>query len=729
MRHSKDCRDKSAMGNLLARIIYLATVLGFLEFKVETAAAADGAVANATAELPYTNQYSGAYFTADFDEVFRLRHIEGNGQGDVPAYTNFGFTKYVWDTQGVLMFDLGARVTNEADGGFTGGIHRRTIFGQFVVGAGLFADVQEDFGQGSVAIEVFSQNWSFRANSYSVIGTDVETESEFNTTGATNIFFQGNNILADNLELNETHRVAMDGFDIELARNFDWQTSEIFVGGYFLDGDFGQNAVGAKGGVRGFLTRDLAANLTVSSDDLFGTNLYGGFTWFIGTRNGLIRPNMRHRLSIPVERNEQVVVSEVRTVTPVAGPIILTEDDDAIEVVHVAAGAAGANDGTFEDPFSALPATQDSDIVYVHAGSVFVGQSYTVGEGQRFLGEGSGNTHLVDTDQLGDIVLPDGNGGANRPIIQAAPSDAIVLGGSDVEVSNFAIQNAVGNGIFGNGITEFDINRNVISGSGGRGIFLNNVTGEVGELFATGEVSDNVVTSSNLQNIQIVLAGDFKGEVTGNTADLSTTSRGIEISSLFQFKGEINGNSASNNFLDGIAVDVDQFDGEISNNTADDNQGDGIFLTFGTIRGDILGNSASGNGDNGIDFNITGDHFSNVEIAENTANNNGTEGIKLLFAGTGTSRVRVLRNNLSGNNGGIDREFFAENEDVFGNSPNVYIELDGNTSTNALGAGPPFNYEFDNNDLFADGEMTLDLGTNIGSVENDEDVELGKFPH
>ena len=310
-----------------------------------------------------------------------------------------------------------------------------------------------------------------------VVTEDVETEFEFETTGATTIFFQGNDIVANNLELEETHRVAMDGFDTELARHFDWLASEVFVGGYFLDGDLGQNTVGAKGGMRGFLRPDLAASLGVCGDDLFGTNLYGGITWFVGARGGLSRPYVTRRITIPVERNEQVVVADVRTISPVAGPIILTQDDDEIEVVHVQAGAAGANDGTFEDPFNALPTTQDTDIVYVHADGVFVGQSYTVGEDQRFLGEGSGNFHLVDTDQLGDIVLPDGNGGVNRPIIQASAGNAIVLGGADAEVSNFQIVNAAGNGIFGDGITDFNINRNIVTGSGGRGIFLNNVSG------------------------------------------------------------------------------------------------------------------------------------------------------------------------------------------------------------------------------------------------------------
>ena len=729
MCRSQDYCNLSGIGKLPARVICLAVLFSSLECEVRKAVAADAAAASVTGQLPYTNQYSGEYYTADLGDVFRLRHIEGEGQGGVPAYTNFGFTKFVWGPGGVLMFDVGGRVTNDAVAGFTGGIHRRAIVRDVIFGGGLFTDVQEDFSQMSLAFEIFTRNWSFRANGYVVVTEDVETEFEFETTGATTIFFQGNDIVANNLELEETHRVAMDGFDTELARHFDWLASEVFVGGYFLDGDLGQNTVGAKGGMRGFLRPDLAASLGVCGDDLFGTNLYGGITWFVGARGGLSRPYVTRRITIPVERNEQVVVADVRTISPVAGPIILTQDDDEIEVVHVQAGAAGANDGTFEDPFNALPTTQDTDIVYVHADGVFVGQSYTVGEDQRFLGEGSGNFHLVDTDQLGDIVLPDGNGGVNRPIIQASTGDAVVLGGADAEVSNFQIVNAAGNGIFGDGITDFNINRNIVTGSGGRGIFLNNVSGALdGEPFATGEISDNVVTSSNLDNIQIVLASDFRGEVSGNVANTSTTSRGIAISGPFLFRGEIENNTASNNFLDGIVVDFDTFRGEISNNTADDNQGDGIFVTSNIFDGDIEANFASGNGDNGIDFNITGDYFSDVEIVQNTTDNNGTEGIKLLFAGTGTTRVRVLGNNLSGNNGGIDREFFAENEDVFGNSPRVFIELDGNTSTNALGAGPPFNYEFDNNDLFADGEMTLELGTNVGTVESDPDVEFGEYP-
>jgi hypothetical protein len=709
------------------KIFLLTAALSFPVFSCRLAAAQAPAT-DAAASQPYTNQYHGRYSTRSQNEVFRLRHIEGDGQGGVPSYTNFGATKFAWTSGGMLMIDGGARITNDSDAGFTVGLHHRTIASGLILGTGAFYDFQHEFQQGSLAFELFTENWSFRTNGYLVLGEDVETESEFEATQATNIFFQGNSILADNLLLEEEHRVALSGADIELARQVGWHASEFYVGGYFLDGELGQNTVGAKGGVRGFLAPDLTANVNVCHDDLFDTSVYGGITWYIGARV-FNRPNMSRRLMAPVERNEQVAVAEVRTVTPVAGPIILTLDDDEIEIVHVAAGAAGTNEGTFENPFNALPATQDSDIVYVHAGGVFVGQSYTVAEDQRFLGEGAGNVHLVDTEELGEIILPDGNGGATRPVIQASPGTAIVMGGSDSEVSNFEIQNAGLHGIFGDGIEGFDINRNVITGSAGRGIFLNNVQGEVVEtVIPTGEISDNVVTNSAQQNIQIVLASDFEGEISGNTANTSTTSNGIDISGPFIFRGEIENNTADGNFLNGIALDLAEFDGEISGNTANTNGANGMLLVFGIFDGDVGGNTTNGNTDRGIEFNIVGNFFSEGDIIGNTANGNGTEGIHLLFAGTGTAGISVLGNNLSGNNGGVDREFFAENEDVFGNAPKTFIELDGNTSTNALGVGPPFNYEFDNNDAFADGEMTLDLGTNVGTVEIDGDVEFGEFP-
>jgi hypothetical protein len=730
MRHFRTHSSTTSIASLLWRVLCCtAACLGIVLFAAAAQVSAPVPVAEPAADpLPFTNQYQGEYFTTDLTEVFRLRHIEGEGQGGVDAYTNFGFTKFAWMDNGVLMFDVTGRFTNEADPGVTGGIHRRTIVGDLIIGTGIFYDWQE-FSQGSVAIEIFSPNWALRSNGYAVIGNDVDRDVEYETTGTTNIFFEGNNIVADGLSLHEEYDVAMSGADVELARQLGVRATEVFIGGYFYGGEMGEEAVGGKGGVRGFIVPDVAASLSVSSDDVFGTNVFGGLTWFVGARGGLSRPNIAQRMLIPVERNEQVVVSEVEQVTPVAGSVVLTEGDDPIVVVHVQSGAAGLNDGTFENPFNALPATQEADIVYLHGGSAFAGQSYVMAIDQRLLGEGNGNLHFVDTSELGDILLPAGSGGANRPIIQAAPGNAVTLAAEGSEVSNLSILNAVGTGIIGTGVNEFDINRNEIIGSGARGIFLNNITGTADTLgIASGDVDDNVVTDSAQQNIQIVLASDYEGDVTGNTANTSNNAEGIRINGSFRMLGDVSNNTANGNASEGIDISLDEFVGEVSGNTANNNQTSGLLLTLDIFDGDITGNTTNANLQNGIALSLNGDFFSDADITGNAANNNTAEGIRLLFSGTGTSLVEVLNNNLSGNNGGIGREFVASNEDVAGNAPVTFIELDGNTSTNALGAGPPFNYEFENEDLFSDGEMTVDLGTNTGTVGIGEGVELGDSP-
>jgi hypothetical protein len=189
----------------------------------------------------------------------------------------------------------------------------------------------------------------------------------------------------------------------------------------------------------------------------------------------------------------------------------------------------------------------------------------------------------------------------------------------------------------------------------------------------------------------------------------------------------VSNNSADGNQTDGIAVEVDDFNGEVSGNIATNNMGAGLSLAFDRFNGDIEGNTARDNDDVGIGLSIGGSTLSDVDIVGNTAENNGAEGMHLIFSGTGTSLVEVLNNTFAANNGG-GREFLAENEDLPINGPTTYIELDGNTSANMPGVGA-FNYEFDNEDIFdSEGEMILDLGTNVGSVENDDDVDFGEFP-
>jgi hypothetical protein len=202
---------------------------------------------------------------------------------------------------------------------------------------------------------------------------------------------------------------------------------------------------------------------------------------------------------------------------------------------------------------------------------------------------------------------------------------------------------------------------------------------------------------------------------------------GIFIHGLFAYAGEVSDNTANGNATDGIGFEVDDFLGEVANNTTNANNNAGLALSFGIFNGEITGNTANNQVvDVGIDLSITGDGRSVFEVSDNTTNGNAAQGILMQFSGTGMSFAQVLDNNLSGNNGG-GNEFLALNEDLASNEPEVFIELDGNMSTNVV-ADPIFNYEFDNEDLFSAGEMTVEVGINVGTVEIDEEVVYGDFP-
>lgn len=187
MCHSREVQVVGAALALSRRGLWACALAGLLSSAqaqvVSPNAGSAGSAGAAASTPPAANQFQGEYFTTDLTEVFRLRHMEGDGQGDVPAFTNFGFTKFVWGPQGVLMFDLGARLTNDGEPGFTIGAHRRRVYDNVVLGAGLFFDEQE-FHQGSLALEVFTPNWAFRANGYAILGTSAPWRTTTMSTSA-----------------------------------------------------------------------------------------------------------------------------------------------------------------------------------------------------------------------------------------------------------------------------------------------------------------------------------------------------------------------------------------------------------------------------------------------------------------------------------------------------------------------------------------------------------------
>jgi hypothetical protein len=234
--------------------------------------------------------------------------------------------------------------------------------------------------------------------------------------------------------------------DFEVAPRIYNLNAWFYGGGYQMDGD-GISDFGAKGGARGYVTNDLAVDVGVTDDDVFGTTTRFQIIWTPG-RTGAGPTSWIHtlcdRMREPVYRNMYVATNR----SEIAGNAPLTDaDGQNIRVVHVDSNAGpGAGTGTIADPLRSLNDVQANsmagDIILVHSLSEYNGQSVTLQDEQRFLGEGDSFEHLVFTQELGEIALPETSPGASalaRPLIEdASGAAAILMAVSDEDVDTFS---------------------------------------------------------------------------------------------------------------------------------------------------------------------------------------------------------------------------------------------------------------------------------------------------
>ena len=349
---------------------------------------------------------------------------------------------------GAWIIEAQGLLTNTASGGGSVGVNRRFLADDSIIGGGFWYDVNESpngnvFQQTVFSLELLQDDWSFRANGHLPVGPEVRNVANQSVLGpGGNVQFQNNNLLAGNTTTFRFDETAMRGIEIEIARSVgDW-SGEVFVGYYNFQGKIGGSIDGIKGGVRGYVTPRIAGNITIADDPIFGTNVYGGFTWFLGGTGGNAPQTIEDKLTIPVERNHQVVINDSQTF--INNLVILTDPgtNQPITVTHINDTGAGGT-GTFEDPFGALPGTQLTDIAYVHSNTLFTNQDYALNPNQRFLGEGNNNNHLVDTNEIGVVNLPAVNGiGAPRPVIQAPNGQFALNSAANTEISNINIDNS-----------------------------------------------------------------------------------------------------------------------------------------------------------------------------------------------------------------------------------------------------------------------------------------------
>lgn len=439
---------------------------------------------------------------------------EGNGGPGQDSYSRFGATQFMSLPDGIFSVNAEGFVTNTGHGGASLLLHTRQLIGGALIGAGTSFTVQESaldnvFEQGGVHVEIFPNDiWSFRANGYVPTGA---VRREFFNSGPIpqDPIFEGNNIIVPTLTTT-LKEAGLQGIDLEAARKIGNLAAEFFGGYYKYQARAGRDAEGGKVGVRAYISRRLQAHFTVSNDKRFGSQAFGGIVWNVGGASGMAPTSMHDKLYIPVERNHQIVMTQERGQE--AGKVIAEDGGVPITVTHVQEGAAGTNSGTFENPFNlnTLPPTQPTNIVYVHAGTGPYINDYTLFPGQRFLGEGNGETHFVDT-QFGKIELPDGTGFGASPTIMGT-----LTASNNSEISNVNLDPA-GPGIVLPGLVgTVNVNRTDITG-GTIGIDINGGSGDF--KFTDVNITDSTVAGIDITGgssdvtfgsvLPMPMAGDF----------------------------------------------------------------------------------------------------------------------------------------------------------------------------------------------------------------------------
>ena len=602
----------------------------------------------AVAQQPMVTDTNGAFFNPDLNTYFRLRHIDGQQFGATRSFTSGGATHYVFLSNGTVLINAQGRVTNDGEGGGTVGIIRRYLVGESILGGGVFYDAQNSrfdhfFQQLGLSLELLRDDWSIRANGYFNLGTDTYAGATGEMQAST-LRYQGNNILFD-LESFTRFESAMDGFEAEIARSIANYSAEAFAGYYHLAGG-GDRTDGFKAGLRGYLTERIAASVAVTHDSLLGTHAFGGVSLFFGGSGGNAPRTLEHKLTIPVERSEQVAVNE-KLILAERATTILTDpvSTENIFVVHVDSSAAPGGDGTFETPLNSLDdvfansmdgstangnTSNNGNIVFVHSGSSFSGQSVSLRNLQRFLGEGI--THTVDTAEAGLIIMPAANGPGSVPLISGAPVNAITLGSTgDNEVSGFmidggtraikdfgagavnthinrvAIRNTSGNGIEITPSTNTTIDNVTFDNVGGSDIVLNAHNSTIANVQSSGAVGgsiqlQNLTGTTTIENVEITNAGGFGGILLENAQSGSETNlsdvvvagsieglsikdsmaestisiRDLEVSGAADSSIDIDNNDADITFHDetlvtdrgATGIDIDGGDGTINFDTA-----------------------------------------------------------------------------------------------------------------------------------------------------------------
>lgn len=651
------------------------------------------------------------------DTRYRFSASVGDGVGYTQGYNQIGVFQPIWIIPGELMAFIEPRgtLTYKANTAASVGAGLRYWNPEQdrILGGSFWWDVDDGTGrtyhQFGFNAESLGKYIDYRINGYWPTNTDRNVNS---TVYTGNNFFIGPNIALGRRRNLET---ALRGGDFEVGGGLPYIGDiglRLYAGGYYYDNTLDAALYGVRGRAEMTITQDLLGQFAVTNDKVFGTNLYGGFTWTLpngGPAKWFKRTPTQYRLYEPIGRQYRVAV-EQRDVTDFVNATNPRTGRD-YHVVHVNNLRSGGN-GNYETPYGFLPGAvaPDVDIIYVRRGtgtSANLNGGITLADNQQLLGEGV--PHLINTVQAGNILLPDNNLGS-LPTITSLTGAAVTLANNNT-VSGFNIANPALHGITGTGITNFRLDNLNITNPGigspftGGGIVLTNASGlgnintsvvsgsELGGLILSNTgvaplnlTVDNFQSTTGVNGIQYRMNGSallathnnvrLFGSTTGlelnasNLANIGVTSSNSQYSNNTQFgtavasdNSTVNLNTTNDRFngnavrgvsiaaLNGSTGGFTTNGGEIRNNGQ---AGLGITtsnastLTVALANGTQIINNGTGGGGNGIDANLLNGSSLALNLSDVNVSNNNGHGV-YVNANNSVSTNTIVRSVFNNN--------------------------------------------------------------------------------
>lgn len=405
---------------------------------------------------------------------------------------------------------------DETEGNFGFGL-RKIIDSTWILGGYAFYDRREsfydnDFQQVTLGVEALTEVYDARVNAY------LAEDKEYliaRQESVDRVVFSGFNLVhqsgGDAFEIREK---PMSGFDAELGWRLPWfDTPEIrgYVGGYHFTASGLEDISGPRGRVEvrvpdifGWTGSLFELGGEVRHDDVRDTD------YFISARGRIpfgrvTKPvqqpkGLSARMTERIQRDPDIVVAKqtTDTTTPFKETVLSSNGDDIL-ITHVDSQSTDGN-GKAEAPFNSLASaealndSQINDIILLYADSTFDGEGITLKPNQRLLG---GNlTHMIHTDQLGEIPIPQFSTGTNMPIIRNFAGNAVTLAsGSEVSGVQFSDVNTA---ITGFSVGGININRNKIYNTQ-EAIIIDDITSP--NLDSVTTIENNLISNSAFDGI------------------------------------------------------------------------------------------------------------------------------------------------------------------------------------------------------------------------------------